>query len=207
MPVYNDINTVTGGDVLSVTQLNQMIDNFTLWGAHDHSGSPGEGGEKLKVASGVASAVERYYFAPRQTTEFLSTSMGAQGAQPHGASGMIGNNAWGFGILTQNASGEWAKVQIGLFSGVYSLSVLYIPNPCGGTACLSLVTGTLGTSEIGTIDTYSASVGSSVTAVINGINVASTASYALQFYQKASNASSTGCRIELGTVTMVKTSK
>ena len=207
MPTYQDIVTASANDVLSVNYLNQIIDNYVLWNEHDHAPSSGEGGEKLKVASAVASALERCYFSPRQTTEFYVASMGAQGVQPHAASGMLGMNAWGFGMIAQNASGDWASIQMHLFRGTYSLSVLYIPNPCGGTACISMVTSNLGTSELGVIDTYSASVGSSITAVINNIVVASTASYALQFHQKASNASSTGCRIEFGTLTLTKTVK
>lgn len=202
MAVYTGISTVASGDVLPTTYLNAIVDNMTLFSAHNHSPSSGEGGSILKVGSATACATERVYFSPVDRNEFSSTSgftIAAWGA----ASTMPGANVWGFGLFgTTNANADWLKVAVYLFKGTYKAQVLYTPQASGGAACVSM-----GGSAFGiVIETYAASSTASFASASWSMTVPTTGSYALQILQASSNASSGGCRIELGPLTIVKTS-
>lgn len=199
MAIYSDISTVTAKDVLPTTYLNQIVDNMALFTTHDHSPSSGEGGNVLKVASATASLTDRIYLSPINRTEFNGT-VGGTNPQFITSSLMLGANAWGWNLTATNACGDGANVKLPLFKGKYQVQILYIPALCGGTACL-----TLDSSFVGTVDTYG-TAGSSLIKTIAGMVAPSSKSYTLLIQQVVSNASSTGSRIELGTITVVKTS-
>lgn len=199
MPNYVTITGVTACDVLAVTYLNDIVGNLELLNKHDHSPSPGEGASLFSVASTVASSVERFYFFPLHRADFN----GVTGTNPQllSSSAMLGANAWGWNLTAANACGNGINVRLNLFKGRYDLKVLYLPSTCGGTACF-----TLGGSDIGTVDTYAASAGSSLIATISNFNVPTTSNINLFVQQGVSNTNSSGSRIELGGLTVVKVS-
>ncbi len=198
MPNYLTVTDVAVNDVLTATYLNNVIDDFLVISKHDHSPSAGEGNNIVTSASGASSVLERYYFFPTNTSVFHSTS--GAGFSVQASASLMGGLMWGFSLNGDSADGDWYKIQLPLFKGIYKMQMLYLVGPSGGTACIIINSSTMTS-----VDTYAVAAASAMYTLSN-ISIPSSGSFVLQVQMTAKNTLSAASIIKLGGLTLVKTS-
>lgn len=201
MPIYNPVGDVSAGCILSGTYLNPILDDLYILSKHDHSPSLGEGNNIVTSASDAGSGVPEMTWFVEKLGGVHSVS-GNNLPQAVGSASMIGGVIWGFNVtdLTQSAT-NWYRFRLPLIKGVYTFQIMYIPQPTGAVAQV-----TINACVISNLDTYAVSQGSPLYHTASGISVSSTGSQLLQITLSASNtAASSGCMVYLGIWNIRKT--
>lgn len=199
MPNYITVTDVAANDILTATYLNRIVEDFLIISKHDHSPSTGEGNGIVISASGASSLIERFYFFPSTNSRFFSTSGTGLPIIQANAS-LIGGLIWGFSLSNDSANGDWYRIELPLFKGIYQMQMFYLTGPSGGAASIIINSSTMGS-----VDTYTAAATSALYTLSN-ISIPSSGSFILQIQMIAKNTLSAASIVRLGGLTLIKTS-
>ena len=165
---YITLPSLSTNKVLTASYLNQLNDNIKVIGAHDHSGSLGEGASTITVSSSAASPhALRYEFYP------FVTVPSSQNFSTMVSQGTTGSTIFGMHIQSGAACPGSAMFPVSLFAGVYKLEILHEKNTNLGIASVLV-----GTSVVGELDEY-ASVAACNSKTSFSASVPTTASYVI----------------------------